>query len=144
MTYATQTDAVDRYGEAFVLQVADRDGDGSLADPELVQAVTDALVDATAEIDTHIGARYDLPLPSTPTVLVRICVDIAIYRLANEAGVLSEEIRQRYEDAIMLLKRIAEGKASLGLEVPAPSGRAPALLSSAPRVMSRRTLRGVL
>ena len=144
MAYATQENATDRYGEEFILNVADRSHSASLEAPEVVDAIAEALDDATAEVDSHIGARYDLPLPETPKVLVRITVDIGVYRLASEAGVLSDEIRQRYEDAVALLKRLAEGKASLGLTTPAPSTHAPKLVRNEPRVMTRGRLTGVV
>ncbi|WP_417262621.1 gp436 family protein [Celeribacter sp.] len=108
MTYATQSDIEELYG-SDILHIADRDGDGV---PE-ADAITRACVSASAEIDTHLHARYALPLPEVPEYLRQLAVDIAIYRLAQTADVLSEEMRTRYEDALAALRRIAEGKAAL-------------------------------
>lgn len=109
--YATQQDVLDAYGERFSVMVSDRDLDGVEDDASL----TRALDDADGEIDAYVGAVYEIPLSTIPQSLRRVAVDIAVYRLANEHDVLTEEIRRRYEDARMLLRDIASRKASLGL-----------------------------
>lgn len=108
--YATQQDMIDRYGEDDLLIAADHDGDG-VADAAVV---TQGLSDATDVIDTHIGARYTLPLTTVPAVLKRLCVDIAIYLMSKPPSV-TEEKRKRYEDAVKLLQAISTGKVSLGI-----------------------------
>jgi phage gp36-like protein len=110
--YATLQNLEDRNGEANVLLVADRDGDGSVD----TEAVNNALSDSTEEIDSYVGVKYDLPLVSVPPILERICCDITMYRLAYDASSLTEEIRQRYDDALAWLKKLAEGKVTLGLD----------------------------
>lgn len=119
MSYASQADIEAIYGAAALAIVADRDGDG-LADGPAVAA---ALGRASDEIDLHVGAAYALPLAATPPQLVQLAVDVALYRLALDAGVRTDEHRQRYEDAVAVLKRIAEGRARLTL--PADPGAAP-------------------
>jgi phage gp36-like protein len=106
--YATQSDIVTLYG-ANALYVADHNRDG-VADSA---AVTRALTSASDEIDTYLAARYTLPLTEVPGFLRTLTVDIALYRLALSADVLSEEHRKRYEDALGHLKRIARGEAAL-------------------------------
>ncbi|WP_027366938.1 gp436 family protein [Desulfocurvibacter africanus] len=119
MSYASQQDIVDRYGEEALVLLADRDNDG-VADPDVI---AQTLADADAEIDAYLAARYQLPLATVPAVLKRLAVDIVVYRLAADAGTGTEERRQRYEDAVDLLKRISTGQASLGLaEAPASTG----------------------
>lgn len=143
MAYATQDDIVTLYGDD-ALFVADRDGDG-LADGA---AVTRALDLASSEIDTYLAARYALPLPVVPAMLMAWCVDIALYRLALGADVLSEEHRRRYDDALASLRRIARGEAALVL--PADPGADPAIADQGPRpivtggparIFTRETLR---
>ncbi|WP_151720214.1 gp436 family protein [Gemmobacter serpentinus] len=148
MPYASQSDIVTLYG-ANALVVADHDRDG-VPDTE---AVTRALDLASAEIDTYIGRRYNLPLPvaSTPH-LMQLCVDIALYRLALSQDVASTEHRTRYEDAITTLVRIADGRAALvlpaqppaeGEEGPSPevSGPQPIVAGGPPRLFSREQMR---
>lgn len=133
MAYAVEQDIADRYGADALLVVADRDGDG-FVDSDIVET---ALVDAGAEIDAYLTAKYDLPLKDVPPVLTRLSVDIALYRLSGDAGALTEERRQRYEDAIKLLEAISTGKASLGLENP-PASVGSVWSASKPRLFKRR------
>jgi phage gp36-like protein len=106
--YATQADIVTLYG-ANALVVADHNRDGIVDSA----AVTRSLTSASDEIDTYLAARYTLPLTEVPGFLKTLAVDIALYRLALSADVLSDEHRKRYEDALGHLKRIAKGEAAL-------------------------------
>ena len=105
--YATEADLVARFGEEI----------GSLklmvSGPTFVD---DAIQDATEEINGHIGGRYPLPLPNVPSNLKRMACDIARYRLYFERP--TEEVRKRYEDAIAFLKRVADNKAHLQIQLP--------------------------
>jgi len=128
MTYATQQDLYDRFGEPEIDALADRNGDGQ-PDP----GVIDAAIAAGGEtIDAYIGGRYELPLTSTPPLLTRICADLARYELYSDA--VPELVQQRHDAAIKLLQAIQSGKATLGLaeaSQPAPSD-APATDPNAP------------
>lgn len=79
-------------------------------------AIDDAIQDATEEINGHIGGRYPLPLPNVPSNLKRMACDIARYRLYFQQP--TEEVRKRYEDAIAFLKRVADNKAHLQIQLP--------------------------
>ncbi|MEW5763710.1 MAG: gp436 family protein [Acidobacteriota bacterium] len=136
MPYATAQDIVDRLpnGQEGLLLLADRDGDG-VADEAVVSG---ALGDAADEIDSYLAAVYTLPLPSVPPVLVRLSVDIAIYRMAADAARATEEHRVRYEDAVKLLQSISRRTAAL----PLPDGVEPpaahiATFSAGPRLFKR-------
>ncbi len=110
MPYATQADIIERYGEDVLYALADRNRDGTLDE----EAISRALVDATAEIDSYLASRYPLPLSATPKIVVILCVDIALYRLSPDH--VTEERRKRYEDAVKMLRLISDGKVSLGIE----------------------------
>ena len=100
--YATEPDLIARFG-AEIEQLKRM--------LPSVTAVDDAIQDATEEINGHIGGRYSLPLPNVPSNLKRMACDIARYRLYFQQP--TEEVRQRYEDAIAFLKRVADNKAHL-------------------------------
>ena len=106
--YATEADLVARFGEEEIgnlkLMVSNS------------QFVDDAIQDATEEINGHIGGRYPLPLPNVPSNLKRMACDIARYRLYFQQP--TEEVRKRYEDAIAFLKRVADNKAHLQIQLP--------------------------
>ncbi|CAA0111641.1 Uncharacterised protein [BD1-7 clade bacterium] len=136
MPYASIDDITDRYRENELLVLFGDDGIDT-------SRVNRALADATAEIDSHLAMRYDLPLAIVPAVLVRICVEITVYRLSVDEAA-SDDRRQRYDDAVRQLKAIANGATSLGLaqaDTDASAGGNDTVeLISEPRAFSRRTM----
>lgn len=128
MTYATQVDLVDRFGTVELAQRTNR-VDGLTIDAVVLGR---ALGDADAEIDGYLATRYSLPLASTPVVLVRMACDLARYRLYDDG--VPDTVRQRYEDAVSLLKRMASGDVQLAgvTSVPAAGGSGNAVAARAP------------
>lgn len=149
MPYAVKEDIVELYGSDALAVLADRDGDGTIDS----NAVARALDEASEEIDLYIATRHELPLSVTPPSLRRLCIEIATYRLAgSDGGVRTDDQRQRYEDAIDLLKRIANGTAKLTLPVDDSledddptrgQGPAPAILEGSDRLFTRGKLRDI-
>lgn len=115
MPYATQSDITELYG-ANALVVADHDRDG-VPDTE---AVARALVYASSEIDTWLNRRYTLPLHEVPQHLKQLCVEIALYRLALSAELMTDQMQKRYDAALKSLMAISEGKAMLVFVTPLP------------------------
>lgn len=145
MAYATVQDCIDRRGGEEPLREL---ADDPHADTLAWGALERALEDASDEIDAYVGARHDLPLDPVPRLLVRLCVDIGVYRRAADADQSTDERRRRYEDALGLLRDFQAGRASLGAADPDPpaEAEAPAVTVDAagPRVMTRQSLRGML
>lgn len=135
MTYATQQDMVERFGEQELIQLTDRDGTAGA----IVTAVLDrALEDADAEIDGYLAAGgYTLPLASVPPILSRIGADITRYHLYDDAA--TEEVRRRYDRAVALLEAIAKGTVSLGAGDPQGSAGSPETVAPT-RVFTRDDL----
>lgn len=137
MSYATQQDLIDRFGEGELLAVADRDGDAAVD-----TAVVDrALADADGLIDSYIGARYALPLVAVPSQLVSAACDIARWKLYTDAP--HDRVEGAYKAAIAWLKDIQAGRADLdaeGVEPAADSAGAP-VHQAAPRLFSHHTLK---
>jgi phage gp36-like protein len=142
VSYATIQDANDLYGETYVLTSVDRDDDG---EPDL-NSLTKAFAQASSEMDTYLGVRYDVPVDPVPDVLKRYCVDIGLYQLSSGAGGgLTDEKRRRYEDAIKWLSKLAKADVSLGL--PEGSGVEDEPLpriTESPRLFTRSKLDGLL
>jgi phage gp36-like protein len=110
MAYATRADIENVYGPELLKIVADLTEDGVPED----QAITQALSEASSEIDSYIGVRYRrLPIDPVPPILTQICRDMGIYRLSLRAGPRTTEMRTRYEDAIRFLEKIAASKITL-------------------------------
>lgn len=110
MSYATQAQMIDRFGQAELIQLTDRDG----ATGAIVAAVLDAaLLDADEEVDSYLRGVRTLPLTSPiPERLVRVAADLARYHLYDDHA--PEGVRTRYQDGVRWLRDVATGKASLG------------------------------
>lgn len=101
--YANRDDLVLRYGELEVSQL-----ERTLTASESVNSYIE---DASDIADGYIGVIYDVPLIHPPKNLKIYICDIARFLLWRAKA--SDQVRQRYEDAIGFLKRVADGKATL-------------------------------
>lgn len=110
MTYASQQNLIDRFGEDELIQLTDRENLGAID----AAVVARALADADAEINGYLSTRYTLPLSPVPAVLEKLACDIARYQLFENA--VTEIVKQRYENAIRFLKDVAAGKVTLGVD----------------------------
>lgn len=146
MAYATLKNAKDLYGETYVLTSVDRDADG---EPDW-QAFTKALNQASSEMDSYLGARYDVPVDPIPSVVNRYCIDIAIFLCSADASTGTDSKRQRYEDAIKWLTNVAKGVVTLGLETEdEPDGENPIPqldvdTDAGSRLFTRTKMRGLI
>ncbi|MFU2131940.1 gp436 family protein [Gallibacterium anatis] len=110
--YATADDFVLRIGEQQAIELTDRDRTGEINQ----QVLAVALTDSSSQIDGYLLGRYPLPLVTVPDNLVRICCDIARYRLVSMSEVTTtDEIIERYKLSLKELEQIASGKISLGI-----------------------------
>ena len=137
--YATRQDIIDTYGPEALTIAADRDGDGA----EDAGVADKALADASELMDSYIGAKYDLPLPTAPDVLKPVCVDIALYRMSQGAGALTEEIAERHKQAVAWLRDLSRGLVSLGLDDSPPSAGGGVQTSGPTRRFTRDKLTGL-
>jgi len=139
--YATRAAIEAIYGEDLLLVLTDRNDVGAVDDA----AIAAALTRAAALIDSTIGRRVTLPLVVIPEILRTCAVDIAIYYLASTADFGTEEQRKRYDDAVIHLRRIGDGKAALPVDAndDGIEETEPAVVSTSgpPRIFSRETLR---
>lgn len=139
--YASVDDVENRLGGDAVAMLSDVKGGSSHT------LLEQALRDASEEIDAYIAARHPLPLDPVPKLLVRLCVEIAVYRRSEDAGLSTDERAKRYEAAVRMLRDISAGRASLGSADPDPPAKAAgpvAQAQSAPRVLEREDTRGML
>lgn len=132
MSYATLANLVAQFGEREVLALTDRSGLGVIDDVVLA----DALRRASNTIDAYLAARYPLPLSVVPDQLVEICCDLARYKLCGAEVTETEEVRNRYKDALKTLELIRDGKIDIGLSI---AGQAPAESASVRVIGGGRT-----
>jgi phage gp36-like protein len=163
--YATASKLLSRFGATELAQLADRSipslvsaemlttaaagGDMSGYTPEeqaataaALDVINQALADAAGEISPYLEGRYTLPLTVIPDVLVRVACDLARYYLYDDRA--PDQIKDRRDNAVGLLRLIADRKASLGIsEAGQPAASSPGsvqAISAAP-VFTRETLR---
>ena len=130
-----------RLSEAELVQLTNDTAGGTTIVTATYESARD---DAEAEIDGYIGARYTLPLGSTPALIKRLSMIITIYHLYRRrfAEGVPEGIRVDYKDAVRMLERLSDGTMTLGVQ-PAEaqnSERKAQTVSSAP-VFSRSSLK---
>lgn len=132
MSYAAQQDMVERFGADELIQLTDRATPPSGAIDATV--VSRALTDADAEINGYLAGRYTLPLLTVPTVLKRLACDMARYYLYDDHA--TEQVTQRYKDAVKFLMGVTRGDVKLDLDGANPVAGS-VQLNASPRVFSR-------
>lgn len=123
MSYASLADLIERAGTDEILQVADRDMDGT-ADPDVVEA---ALVHADNTVNGYVRVRYSLPFSAVPDLVRTWAVSIARYFLHRDGP--PEHVVRDWKEAIAALKDVGAGRLQLPVGVdepepePSPDGR---------------------
>ena len=140
MPYASQADLVARFGSDELIQLTDRTNAGTI-DSSIVST---ALVDADAMINGYLAGRYAVPVIPTPALLLRLAADIARALLWKDRP--TEAVRQAQEDALKMLRDLAQGTATLVGVAAAPAGASPAVpearvsFSGGDKVLTRAAL----
>lgn len=107
MPYATLDDLIERAGESEIRQIADRDRDGTI-DADVIES---ALRDADNLVNGWVGAKYTVPLASTPDLVRTWSVSIARYVLHRNKA--PGHVKDDYDFAITSLKEVACGLIAL-------------------------------
>ncbi|WP_314140430.1 phage protein Gp36 family protein [Buttiauxella noackiae] len=108
--YATREDMVRLFGERECVSLTDRRYTGLIDD----DVMNNSLIQASAEIDGYLCGRYPVPWADEPRVLVGKCCHITRYLLCGSDTQMTVAIRERYEDTVRYLEKIAAGKITLG------------------------------
>lgn len=112
MSYTDQAKLVELFGEEEILALT------NLHKPNAITIDATRLTAAIAWsdnlIDSYLGGRYSLPLPSVPLVLSGYAADIARYQLDSLSP--RDDVRRRYDDALKWLGAVCQGKVTLGLD----------------------------
>ena len=133
MTYATQATLETAFGVDEILQLTDRDQNGSV-DAAFLAA---ALARADAVIDSYLGRRYTVPITPTPTVVLGIAADLARHYLYEDA--VPEPVRAAYDDALRWLQQAGRGEVCVAgaTAAAAATGSGGVFITSETRVFSR-------
>ena len=141
--YATTANMLSRFGEQDLILLTERE-DSTPGEINL-EVLTQALIDASAEIDGYIVGRYTLPLVTVPTVLERNCCDIARYFLYGDRA--PEQVEKRYQAVVKYLTSVSKGDISLGMAdtgESADQSELTVVVESAGSVFSRQSAKGFI
>ena len=77
-----------------------------------------AIKESSTLIDSYVRKRFPRPFQSVPEVLRMVCVDLSIYNLYERVTELNitDGMKLRYDNAIKLLIRIANGEQDIGVD----------------------------
>lgn len=141
MTYATQQDLIERFGEQELIQLTDRVNIPVSTIDDVV--VTRALTDASAFADGYLKKVMALPLNVVPPVLTKNIADIARYYLHGKSADKDSAVTRAYNEAVAFLRDVARGTVELtdGGEVPAAAGGGSVQATAPDRVFTRDSLR---
>jgi len=135
MAYCTQDDIELQLDETTLIELTDDAGEGDVA----AEVVTRAVADADEEIDSYLALHYSLPFDSTPNLVRKLSVDLAICHLyARRDDTMPETRAQRCKDARKLLEALGAGRAVLDVPDPAadPDGGVGVTTSKSDRAFS--------
>lgn len=132
MPYADRRDMATRFGAEEVGQFGD-DADDA------------ALLDASVEMDSYLGARYTLPLDAVTAaspLLVRICCDLARNLLWGDTA--SDRVIELTKDARKMLAALAQGSMVLPGSTGTKTDRAdPGTAVARTRIFTNNALEGL-
>jgi len=140
MAYCTLDDIKDMMDEDEIIRFTD-DADAGVVNT----SVTDkAIAGADALIDSHIGSRYSVPVDPVPDIIVDLACDIAIYKLYSRRSAAPDEIRQKYEDAVKYLEKVAAGKIIIPDATAASTSASndAVIITASDKIFSRDTMEG--
>ncbi len=110
--YANTDDFLKRVGEQEAIELTDREMTGEVN----IEVLNTALSDSSSQVDGYLAGRYCLPLKTIPQNLVRICCDLARYRLCSMSSrLITDEVIERYKLSLKELENISKGVVSLGI-----------------------------
>jgi phage gp36-like protein len=121
MPYITTQDMIDEFGEREVIALSDRIDAGEVA----ADVVDRAIVGACSEVDAYVAAKVAIPLTKVSPIVKRHVCNITRYHLTGSEAEPTEEIRNRYKDAVKFFTAVGKGEVQLGVDVAgdAASGR---------------------
>ena len=137
--YATTADLIQRFGQDEIEVLA------PTANVEAIDAakVETAITDASAEMNSYLASKYNVPVQDQSNVLIAVCCDLTRYHLCTIQP--TDEVTQRYQQRIAWLRDISLGRAHLNQISQTPSsGKLAVSISrtSADRLFNQDTLKG--
>jgi len=144
MAYVTTNDVQERLGDQLYVELTDDTGNGS-AD---LDKVNEAIEGAEGEVNSYLGRRYAVPVSLSgqsmiSQVLKSFVLDLVEHRLHSRRPPVPEDVRRKRGEALVWLKRVADGEIVLPTATTVPlSGAAtiPGDAVGSPRELTRDEL----
>lgn len=109
IVYITDLDMERRFGPREIDDLKSHIGG---TEAEMRETLDKAYGDATDEMNSYLSVRYAVAAFSPPPAMIKIyCCDIARFRLWGDQP--TEEIRKRYDRALVWLAEVRDGKANV-------------------------------
>lgn len=138
--FATIADMEARFDRAELVQLTNQDGEDSVDEARLNQA----LKRANNEVLSHIAAKYDVAAGLVQTALDRLCdiaCDLARYYLYRETP--TDGVKDRYQTARADLRDLRDGKTKLDSGSHEITARPEGVLVTAPtKIFDRNSMGG--
>lgn len=117
MNYCTYEDIQGHIPEARLVEVTDDLAPNASGEVK-VAIVEKAIKESSTLIDSYVRKRFPRQFQSVPEVLRMVCVDLSIYNLYERVTELNitDGMKLRYDNAIKLLIRIANGEQDIGVD----------------------------
>ena len=114
MTYSTDDDIIDAVGEDTVRRLTDDDQTGSI-DTGVLASVRE---DACEIVNAYVRGRYELPFDAAPKLLAIAETALVVERLYRRrpSADTPKSVSDAAEKAMRKLRRLSEGKLTLGLD----------------------------
>lgn len=141
MPYSVYADLTHAHDEQFLIQLSDDNSDG-VADTLVIDQ---AIAKADAEINARVAKRYTVPMNPVPALASSLSAILAIGFLYSRRGMNKpDSVKEDVSNAIKLLDRIGEGKATWGdaAEPIADNKTIDVRITSQTRVFSRTSMKG--
>jgi len=117
MVYCGLDDIKGEIPEIRIIELTDDDSPNSSGSINL-SIVNNRIEKACTTVDGYLRARFTLPLPSVPPIIKSLATDLAVYHLYERLTEMNctEGMILRYNKAIKMLEKIADGTIPIGIE----------------------------
>lgn len=142
MAYADQSDLEEACGGAArLVQFTDWNND-RIADADRITA---ALNKAAGEMDSYLVKQRAVPIANPTPKMKEVNAVLALYAIARSRGMVHEQLRTDYDDALKWLRAVSKGEIAIDVD-PQPTKTSMRIDAATERptskAVSRRNLRG--
>ncbi len=103
--------------DQLLIKLTDDEGAGAIN----TSRAESAIIAAQAIVDAALSRTYSVPFSDPPEIIKRLTEDIAVYRLYQRAGILTDEQRSVYDNAMAVLDKAVRGEVIIGSYAPGSS-----------------------